>query len=180
MSKKKKMSKRYDSKKMKAAIAKRLSACEWLCENCGIGGPLVAAHAKSRNLGTASETENNFFMIHNDLHLYEHTRGRNLLSSPCVAKFISKHGEGGFSPWPNRLEFTPQGYEIKIEPPPHRGKIFCERGCQCEFCVKRREQNKKAQKKWREKHGRSRYTPKPLANGYIPGGKYGSKNKQSD
>lgn len=104
------MSRRYSNAKLLDQIQKRRIAIRDLCENCGTPGHLAAAHRKSRNLTTKQEIETQFFLVHNNLHIFEHTRANNLRRDPCVARYIDLYGES-FDPWPPKLEFTPSGWE---------------------------------------------------------------------
>lgn len=89
------------------------------CESCARPipdpSPTNFAHRKGRNLSTAEEIENGFFVVCEDLHRYEHTRARNLIKNPCVDSYValrqglidSDSWPYGKQFWPDRLEYSP-------------------------------------------------------------------------
>lgn len=110
------MAKRYDKAAMRAAMFRRWELVGRRCESCGapIPDPTYTnfAHRKGRNLSTAEEIENGFFVVCENLHRYEHSRAKNLEKDPCVKahnidwlerKAYNKQAKF----WPDRLEYSP-------------------------------------------------------------------------
>lgn len=110
------MAKRYDKAAMRAAMFRRWESVGRRCENCGATIPEPTytnfAHRKGRNLSTAEEIENGFFVVCEVLHIYQHTLAINLEQLACVRKFVDNwHGrklrDRSAKFWPDRLEYSP-------------------------------------------------------------------------
>jgi len=106
---------RYNRETMQSNMNSRWEAVGRCCENCGAlipdPGPSNFAHVKGRNVSSAAEIENDFFVVCEVLHRYEHTRAKNLQVEQCVDIFRRTwmrrilNGQTDF--WPDRLPYSP-------------------------------------------------------------------------